>query len=189
MFNRLCPQKFRLSPEELQDVRRYIGHLSRHTDTGSASRSLDLARRHNQLIDIPCALAAFLVNGSDGYEPYQWYDLPPDMGPPFRYILSMMIYQYGLGKSCRYAGIRRRTYYKLFDPAYRPSKDLVIRIALGNELSLGSTNILLNRAGYTFELSSHRDLILDYCFQHCIFDVRTVNNTLRQLGQRPLARK
>ena len=194
MFNRLRSYRFRLTREELQDIRRYIDRVQSPPDSEPTALSdgrwtRDFARRHNYLTNIPYALAAFLVDGCNGYSMYHWYDLPADMGPSFRHILSMMIDQYGLGKSCRYAGISRRAYYRLFDPAYTPSKDLIIRIGLANQLTLGQANLLLNRAGYTLETTCERDLILDYCFQQYMFDIDIVNDALRRLGQRPLARK
>lgn len=186
--------KERLTLSELQDIRRYISLFRGRSDDASIilsdyKRTLALMEHQNNLVTIPPSLAAFLVKDADEYDPELWFLLPPHIGPSFRQVMALLVDEYGCAKICRQAGISRRTYYKLFDLAYIPSKDIVIRLAMAIGLSLGETHVLLNRAGHEFSKFSDRDLILDYCFQHFIYDIDAVNDALRRLGQRPLACK
>lgn len=77
------------------------------------------------------------------------------------------------------AGLDRRLFSKISsDRKYRPSKDTCIALALALHLSFEEANDLLSRAGFILSRCIDRDLLLGFCFQHGIYDLKQVNDLL-----------
>lgn len=87
------------------------------------------------------------------------------------------------------AQIDRRLYSRLMsDPAYRPSLDTAVAIALALRLPLDQAEDLLARAGHTLSHSSKRDVVIEYFFRERIYDLTYVNLILDRLRLRKLGR-
>ncbi len=87
------------------------------------------------------------------------------------------------------AQIDRRLYSKLMsDPAYRPSLDTAVAIALALRLPLDEAEDLLARAGHALSHSSKRDVVIEYFFRERIYDLTYVNLILDRLRLRKLGR-
>ncbi len=197
MLNWITIHRKRLTNAELQDIQRYMQILLGQTQgtplvVPDHLRMRTFMKREDSLTEIPYSLATFLVKDADEYEPDLWFLLPSHIGPSLDQVLSRLVDEYGFTAIHRRAGIGRRTYLRLIrdtDSSYVPSKDIIIRLALAMELSLGEASVLLNRAGYELSSFNERDLILDYCFQRYLFDIYTVNDALRRLGHAMLSRR
>ncbi len=87
------------------------------------------------------------------------------------------------------AQLDRRLYSKLMsDPAYRPSLDTAVAIALALRLPLDEAEDLLARAGHTLSHSIKRDVVIEYFFRERIYDLTYVNLILDRLRLRKLGR-
>ena len=87
------------------------------------------------------------------------------------------------------AQMDRRLFSKIVsDPEYKPAKDTCIALALALHLPLTAAEDLLSRAGYTFYHSNKRDIIIEYCFKDCIFNLQDVNYLLFALSEKPIGR-
>ncbi|MBT2679894.1 hypothetical protein J7E38_12845 [Bacillus sp. ISL-35] len=85
------------------------------------------------------------------------------------------------------AGIDRRLFSKIrSNPDYRPSKNTVIALALGLELSKKETDKLLSSAGYSLSDSETSDLVIQFCIERNIYDIHQVNYALDYFSQKPL---
>jgi len=81
--------------------------------------------------------------------------------------------------------ISKQVFSKLFHNK-SPSKDTVILLAFGLEYTLQEAEELLKHAGYFLGDCIKRDMILKYCFENEIFNIRDVNKLLEQEGERLL---
>lgn len=190
MFNRTYTANPRLTRSEVEHIQQYIRVFRGHCSPTDASvRTLYFYSYVENTTTVSPALAEFLVKDCEDYDPEIWFMLPSNIGPSFRDTLTLLVNNYGSGDLCRKAGISRRVYYQLFEPDYRPSKDVIIRIGIATGLSLGEINVLLNRVGCKIDKFCDRDLILTYCFENDLTDIGFLNAALRRLGHAPLARK
>lgn len=77
------------------------------------------------------------------------------------------------------AGVDRRLFSKIVSNYnYRPSKDTVLAFALSLELDLEQTRNLLASAGYSLSYSDRRDVILSFCYERGIYNIKQVNEIL-----------
>ena len=77
------------------------------------------------------------------------------------------------------ACLDRRLFSKIrSDRDYKPSRKTAISLCIGCLLSMNETNTLLEKAGYTLSKSSKADLIIRYCIENGIFNMRTINDYL-----------
>ena len=75
--------------------------------------------------------------------------------------------------------IDRRLFSKIrSNKDYHPSKETVILLGLGLELSEKEIEDLLESASYSLPMNTTFDLIIRFCFKEHIYDVRTVNEFL-----------
>lgn len=77
------------------------------------------------------------------------------------------------------ANIDRRLFSKIrSNKDYHPSKETVILLGLGLELSEKEFEDLLESASYSLPMNTTFDLIIRFCFKEHIYDVGTVNEFL-----------
>lgn len=75
--------------------------------------------------------------------------------------------------------IDRRLFSKIrSNKDYHPSKETVILLGLGLELSEKEIEDLLESASYSLPMNTTFDLIIRFCFKEHIYDVGTVNEFL-----------
>ena len=87
------------------------------------------------------------------------------------------------------AGIDRRLFSKIqSDREYKPSKDTCISLALALNLEEEKAKSLLSKAGFALSRSSKRDLIIEFFFRYCQYDMDTVNGVLERLGEKTLGK-
>ncbi|MFX3675228.1 MAG: hypothetical protein ACE3JQ_12405 [Paenisporosarcina sp.] len=85
------------------------------------------------------------------------------------------------------AGIDRRHFSKIrSNPDYRPGKNTTIALALALQLNKKDTDSLLSSAGYSLSDSNTFDLIIQYCLEHQIHDMYSVNLALEHYNQKTL---
>ena len=79
--------------------------------------------------------------------------------------------------------IDRRLFSKIrSNKDYHPSKETVILLGLGLELSEKEIEDLLESASYSLPMNTTFDLIIRFCFKEHIYDVGTVNEFLYDHG-------
>lgn len=79
--------------------------------------------------------------------------------------------------------IDRRLFSKIrSNKDYHPSKETVILLGLGLELSEKEIEELLESASYSLPMNTTFDLIVRFCFKEKIYDVGTVNEFLYDHG-------
>lgn len=79
----------------------------------------------------------------------------------------------------RKANVDRKLFSKIrSNPDYRPKKSTAVAFALALQLPLEETRKLLESAGYALTRSSKSDIIVEYCIERGVFDVRRVNEAL-----------
>lgn len=77
------------------------------------------------------------------------------------------------------ARVDRRLFSKMISNYnYRPSKNTVLAFALSLELNLEQTKELLNSAGYSLSNCDKRDVILSFCYERGIYNMKQVNEIL-----------
>jgi len=82
------------------------------------------------------------------------------------------------------ANIDRKLFSKIrSNPDYHPKKETILALSFSMELSKDEAEDLLRRAGYALSPSSHRDLIVSYCFDREIYDLIEVNSLLYEYSQ------
>ena len=72
------------------------------------------------------------------------------------------------------------------NPDYRPSKNTTIALALALQLDTDDTEELLSAAGYSLSDSNVFDLVIQYCLEHHIHDIYSVNVALDHFDQKCL---
>ena len=82
------------------------------------------------------------------------------------------------------ARIDRRQFSKIRKPGYRPSKPIIIALALALELDYSETMSILSYAGYTLSASTSMpfDVIIIQAIQNKIYDIDIVNERLYCYG-------
>lgn len=113
-------------------------------------------------------------------------DLMNETGETFHEALFYYIDRSGLKDSEVYkkAGIDRKLFSKIrSNPAYHPSKNTVLALAIALELNLKETEDLLSRAEYAFSPANKGDLIIKFFIEHKVFDLMTINFTLHEYEQ------
>lgn len=108
---------------------------------------------------------------------------------PFYIILNRYLQQQGIPKShlARRTGLDRRTIYKIYhEPDYLPSRRIVYMLGLGLHLELAQFESFIHAAGY--HLSCHRkmDVVIQYCLEHHLYTLTTVDLYLEKVGEKPL---
>ena len=82
------------------------------------------------------------------------------------------------------AGIDRKLFSKIrSNPAYHPSKQTVLALAIALELPLNDTVDLLARAEYALSPGSKGDLIVKYFIERGIYDIDVINFALDEYDQ------
>ncbi len=77
------------------------------------------------------------------------------------------------------AGVDRRLFSKIISNYnYRPSKNTVLAFALSLELNLEQAKELLSSAGYSLSKCDKRDVILSFCYERGIYNMKQVNEIL-----------
>lgn len=85
------------------------------------------------------------------------------------------------------AGIDRKLFSKIrSNPDYRPSKNTTIALALALQLNMDDTEDLLSAAGYSLSESNVFDLVIQFCLEHNIHDIYSVNVALDHFNQKVL---
>lgn len=87
------------------------------------------------------------------------------------------------------ANMDRRLFSKMLcTKDYQPSKDTVIALSIAIRLTLDEANDLLERAGYSLSHSIRRDVIIEYFFRECVYNLNDINNFLFYMGERVIGR-
>ena len=87
----------------------------------------------------------------------------------------------------RRANLDRKLFSKIRSTKdYHPKKDTAVSLAFALRLNLDDAMDLIGRAGYAFSPASRRDLILEYCLEHEIYDLFDVNVILCDMKEKPL---
>ena len=77
------------------------------------------------------------------------------------------------------ANVDRRHFSKIRNnPAYQPSKNTALTLAVALELDLEETRDFIGRAGYALSRSSKMDVIVEYFIERKEYDIFTINETL-----------
>ena len=107
-------------------------------------------------------------------------DLAP-RGPSFSMLLSKYISDKNMTNPEFYkaAWIDRRLFSAIKnDIYYKPKKETVVACCLGLKLNSVEAQKLLESAGYTLSNSIQWDRIINYCIEHEIFEIDSVNQIL-----------
>lgn len=208
MFDWLKKQHSHLPPEKFEQVKDYVMlHYRKPIDASTQGKDSgikysrrttpEMQEREDQLLDIPLDLAEFMV-GEQTPDLEFWPIIPPKIGATFVQVLAKLINESGMTGAQIYkkAQIDRRLYSKILsslhlNPKYHyiPAKDTIISLSMAMELSLGKTNALLYKAGYSFSTGIQRDLIIEYFLRNHIYNIDTLNDTLFRMGEKTLGRK
>lgn len=85
------------------------------------------------------------------------------------------------------AGLDRRHFSKIrSNPNYQPSKHTAIALALALNLNIEKAKELLSSAGYTLTESETFDLIITWCIDKGIYDLKEVNQALDYFSQKTI---
>jgi hypothetical protein len=111
--------------------------------------------------------------------------------PSFRSLLLGSIDERNMKDSEAYkkALITRQVFNKIVNDAkYHPGKDTVVQLALALEMDLQEAEMLLESAGYAFDRSSDRDLLVISCFERGIHRLMEVQLKLDKHGHKPFGK-
>jgi len=109
--------------------------------------------------------------------------------PTFKEALFGYIDSKGVSDADIYkrAGIDRRHFSKIRSNAnYKPGKNTAIALSLALELNEKETDTLLSAAGYSLSDSETFDLVIQFCVNKKIYDIRSVNEALDYFSLKPL---
>lgn len=119
-------------------------------------------------------------------ESFSLDDLVNEVGQSFHDMLFLKIDMSGMTDVEVYkrANIDRKLFSKIrSNPAYHPSKQTVLALAIALNLSLDETVDLLARAEYALSPSSKGDLIVRYFIERGVYDIMEINFALEEYGQ------
>lgn len=114
------------------------------------------------------------------------------IGRTFSELLFQYIRDRGYRETYVYrrAQIDRRLFSKIrSDSNYKPARDTVIAFALALGCTLEEADRLLKSAGFQLSDSSRRDILIEYCFVHHIYDVIAANELLERAGEKIIGRE
>ena len=74
----------------------------------------------------------------------------------------------------------RRTFAKIKDPNYHPSKETVLLLAISLELNEKELEDLLDSASYSLPKNNYYDLIIRFCFINNINNIDKINELLEE---------
>ncbi len=100
----------------------------------------------------------------------------------FQKTLFKMIDERNLKDSDVYNKVHldRRTFAKIRNEEYHPSKETVILLAISLELNEKELEILLDSASYSLPKNNYYDLIIRFCFINKIYKIDDINTLLDQ---------
>lgn len=104
---------------------------------------------------------------------------------PFNEVLFQYIDKKEIKDSVLYlkAGIDRRLFSKIrSDKNYHPSFKTVAMLALALELDTKDCEKLLQSAAYSLPKNKVEFLVIRYCFDHKIYDLKVINRFLSENG-------
>lgn len=96
-----------------------------------------------------------------------------------RHMTDVEFYKAALIDRKLFSAIRNNIYYI-------PSKETALVCCLALQLELLEAEALLKKAGFALNHTSTRDLIVEYCITHHLFDLDIVNTLLDHYGERML---
>lgn len=76
------------------------------------------------------------------------------------------------------ANLDRRTFSKLYNPKYRPSKNTAICLCISLKLDYDEINHMLQRLGYSLSKSNRYDLIISYFINEKQYNISDINDFL-----------
>jgi len=88
------------------------------------------------------------------------------------------------------AFIDRKLYSQIMGKRhYQPAKDTAISFGLALELPYEIFKVFLQSAGFSLNHNLEFDLVIKYCVQNNVYDIREINKLLYNKNQRPLFHK
>ena len=69
---------------------------------------------------------------------------------------------------------------------YHPTKNTIFSLAIGMELSISETSVLLEKSGYAFSSAIKFDLIIKYFIEQSNYNIFAINEALDKYGFTPL---
>lgn len=127
---------------------------------------------------------------SDASEALSLEDMLESIGESFQEMLFRKIEERGMTyvEVYKRAGIDRRLSSKIrSNPAYHPSKVVVLQLAISLRLCMKETEDLLSTAEYAFSANNKRDIIVQFFIEKGIYDFDTINYCLYEYNQPLLA--
>ena len=110
-------------------------------------------------------------------------ELVKEVGESFHEKLFLIIRRSGMTDVEVYK-IDRKLFSKIrSNPAYHPSKQTILALAIALELDINETIDLLSRAEYALSPGNKGDLIVKFFIEQGIYDIMTINFALDEYGQ------
>lgn len=104
----------------------------------------------------------------------------------FQYIIERKLDSVELYKR---ANLDRRTFSRLYNENYKPSKNTALCLCIALKLDYDETNFMLKKLGYSLSNSYVYDLIISYFIKNKIFDIGEINDYLELNGYQILGAK
>lgn len=87
------------------------------------------------------------------------------------------------------ANIDRRHFSKIrSDKNYRTTKQTALALAIALELPINESEDLLKKAGFALSNSDIGDMIVKYCIENKLYDLKTIDEYLIHFDQKPLCK-
>ena len=83
----------------------------------------------------------------------------------------------------RRAHMDKRTFHKIKNPEYHPSKKNALALAIALELNVEELKEFIDKAGYSLTRSDKRDIIVHYCVVNKQYDILEINSILHAFEQ------
>lgn len=82
----------------------------------------------------------------------------------------------------------RRVFSRISSEAYgvQPEKKTVFKLIIGLELNLSESGELLESSGFSFNCHKKFDMIIKYCIEKKIYDLRSIDEYLVKFDEKPL---